>query len=324
MIFEQEGAPLRSVELPVPEPAPHQVRVRVEACGLCRTDLHLIDGELDAAKRPVVPGHQIVGTIEKLGDAVARPALGARVGIPWLGSTCGNCGFCTSERENLCDRAQFTGYQLDGGLAEFTVADASYCFPLADDFPAVQAAPLMCAGLIGFRALGLTRQAKRLGLYGFGAAAHIAAQVALYFGQELYAFTRPGDKRGQAFAKELGAHWSGGSDDAPPNALDAAIIFAPVGELVPVALRAVAKGGTVVCAGIHMSDIPTFPYALLWGERSVRSVANLTRNDGVEFLRLATEIPVQTHVTPFALEEANAALDAIRNGTLDGAAVVVI
>ena len=284
----------------------------MRACGVCRTDLHVVDGELTRPKLPLVPGHQIVGETED----------GRRLGVPWLGWTCGECRYCRSGRENLCDRARFTGYDLDGGYAEWAVADERFCFPIPDGYPDSQAAPLLCAGLIGYRSLRLAGDAERLGLYGFGAAAHIVAQVARAQGRRVFAFTRPGDEEAQAFARELGAEWAGGSDEAPPEELDAAIIFAPVGALVPAALRAVAKGGTVVCAGIHMSDIPSFPYELLWGERVVRSVANLTRRDGEEFLALAPQVPVRTQVEQFPLERANEALDRLRAGEIRGAAVI--
>jgi len=323
MILERAGTPLRLVEMAAPAPARGQLRLRVRACGACRTDLHIVDGELSEPKLPLVPGHQIVGEVDALGEGVEGFAAGERVGVPWLGWTCGQCRYCLGGRENLCDRARFTGYHLDGGFAELAVADARYCFPIPPGYPALQAAPLLCAGLIGYRALRLAGEAERLGIYGFGAAAHILAQVAAFQGRRVFAFTRAGDEAGQRFAREMGAAWAGASDERPPEELDAAIIFAPAGALVPVALRAVAKGGTVVCGGIHMSDIPAFPYDLLWGERVLRSVANLTRRDAEEFLALAPRIPVRTAVTEFPLEEANAALEAIRVGTVQGAAVVV-
>jgi propanol-preferring alcohol dehydrogenase len=332
MLFEAVGKPLRLVDRPVPEPGPGQLRVRVGACGVCRTDLHIIDGDLDEPALPLVPGHQIVGRVDAVGEAApsgsgrlpALPRIGTRVGVPWLGGTCGACEFCESGRENLCDAARFTGYQLDGGFAEYAVADARYCFEIEGEQSDVEAAPLLCAGLIGHRALRLAGPGRRIGLYGFGASAHIVLQVALHQGREVFAFTRPGDDEGQAFARALGAHWAGSSEDATPAPLDAAIVFAPVGSLVPLALRAVAKGGSVVCAGIHMSDIPSFPYADLWGERVIRSVANLTRQDGREFFPLAARVPVRTRVEAFPLESANEALAALRAGRVQGAAVLEI
>lgn len=315
--------PLALVDLPTPRPGPGQLLVRVHACGVCRTDLHVVDGELTQGKLPIVPGHEIVGTVAGKGAGVERFAPGDRVGVPWLGYTCGRCGFCVSARENLCDMARFTGYHLDGGYAEYVVADQRYCFAIPAGYDDVAAAPLLCAGLIGYRSLVLAGEARRLGIYGFGAAAHIVAQVARYQGRNIYAFTRPGDTEGQRFARELGAAWTGDSTAQPPEALDAAIIFAPVGPLVVHALRACAKGGTVVCAGIHMSDIPGFPYELLWGERVLRSVANLTRRDGEEFLALAPKVPVRTSVEPIPLSQANAALKRLREGRITGAAVLV-
>jgi len=309
-------------ELPDPRPGTGQVGLRVRACGVCRTDLHVVDGELTEPRLPLVPGHQIVGIIESLGSGVERLRVGDRVGVPWLGWTCGSCRQCLQERENLCEQARFTGYQIDGGFAERTVADARYCFPLPPGFPDVQAAPLLCAGLIGYRSLRMAGDAERLGLYGFGAAAHIVVQVARHQGRRVFAFVRPGDEPARRFALEMGAAWAGASDEAPPEALDAAIVFAAAGELVPAALRAVAPGGVVVCGGIHMSDIPSFPYAWLWGERVVRSVANLTRRDGEEFLALAPRVPVRTQVTPYPLESANEALADLREGRLHGAAVL--
>jgi propanol-preferring alcohol dehydrogenase len=323
MVFEGAGRPLRLADLPVPAAGVGQLLLRVKACGVCRTDLHIVDGELEGPKLPLVPGHQIVGEVVEAGAGVEGLAAGDRVGVPWLGWTCGECRFCRSGRENLCDRARFTGYHIDGGFAEHAAADARFCFPVPPGFPDLQAAPLLCAGLIGYRSLKLAGDAERLGVYGFGAAAHILAQVAAHQGRRVFAFTRAGDLAGQRFARELGAAWAGDSGQAPPEELDAAVVFAPDGALVPAALGAVAKGGTVVCGGIHMSDIPSFPYDLLWGERVVRSVANLTRADGVEFLRLAAEVPVRTEVTPFPLAEANSALDWIRHGRGVGAAVVV-
>jgi propanol-preferring alcohol dehydrogenase len=315
--------PLRLETLPRPEPGPGQVLLRVRACGVCRTDLHVADGELPDPKLPLIPGHEIVGTVAALGPGVRRFGIGERAGIPWLGWTCGECGFCRSGRENLCGRARFTGYQLDGGYAEYALADQRYCFSIPGDYPDAEAAPLLCAGLIGYRSLRMAGDARRIGLYGFGAAAHIVAQVARFEGRELYAFVRPGDAAARAFAAELGAAWTGDSTTAPPEPLDAAILYAPVGGLVPAALRAVRKGGTVVCAGIHMSDIPAFPYRLLWGERCVRSVANLTRRDGEEFLALAPRIPIRTSVETFSLEQANEAMDRLRTGRITGAAVLL-
>ncbi len=324
MILDGPGKPLRLDETAAkPTPGPHQVLLRVRACGVCRTDLHVVDGELLHPKLPLVPGHEIVGTVEACGPGVSALKAGDRVGVPWLGWTCGECAYCRSGRENLCDRARFTGYQIDGGYADYAVADERYCFPIPQGFSDIEAAPLLCAGLIGYRALKLAGAAKRLGFYGFGAAAHIAVQVARHRGQEVFAFTRPGDADGQAFARSLGAAWAGGSDILPPEPLDAALIFAPVGPLVPTALAATAKGGTVVCAGIHMSEIPAFSYDLLWEERIVRSVANLTRQDGEEFLTLAGEIPVRTTTTPYALAHANDALNDLRASRLEGAAVLV-
>jgi len=324
MVFRSAHDPLvLDADKPVPRPGPGQVLIRINACGVCRTDLHIVDGELADPKPAIVPGHEIVGTVEEVGDGAGGFSRGQRVGVPWLGWTCGVCGYCRSGRENLCDNARFTGYQIDGGYAEFCVADARYCFPIPAQFSDIEAAPLLCAGLIGYRALKLAGNPKRLGMYGFGAAAHIAAQVAKHRGQDVYAFTRPGDRAGQNFARSLGAVWAGGSDAAPPQQLDAAVIFAPVGALVPAALAAIAKGGTVVCAGIHMSDIPSFPYSLLWQERTLRSVANLTRADGEEFLALAGQMPLKTTTRKFALADANIALDALRKGTIEGAAVLV-
>jgi len=307
---------------PLPVEQPGQVLLRVRACGVCRTDLHVVDGDLPFLGAPLVPGHEIVGEVIAQGAGISIP-LGTRLGVPWLGYTCGQCKFCLLGEENLCDRARFTGYHLDGGYAEHVVADARYCFELPPSIDDTHAAPLLCAGLIGYRSWRFARDAHRLGIYGFGAAAHIVAQIARWHGQEIYAFTRPGDADAQQFASELGAHWIGGSDQQPPEDLDAAIIFAPVGALVPLALRALRKGGTLVCGGIHMSDIPAMPYSLLWGERSIRSVANLTRRDGVEFLELAGRIPVETQVETFALAAANDALDRLRKGALTGAAVLL-
>ncbi len=331
MRYHGDGEGLRLEDVPIPPAARGQVRVRVSTCGVCRTDLHVIDDELPDPRLPIVPGHEVVGVIDALGDDVAHLEIGQRVGIPWLGWTCGECRQCRSGRENLCPSAKFTGYQLDGGYADYCLADARYCFPLPEAYSDIEAAPLLCAGLIGYRALRMTRLGNdppaeagptRLGLYGFGAAAHIVAQVAVSQGQEVYAFTRPGDTTAQAFARSLGAVWAGSSEDTAPAPLDAAILFAPVGSLVPRALRAVEAGGIVVCAGIHMSDIPSFPYSILWSERVVRSVANLTRDDATGFLALAPSVPVQTQTVSFPLEEANEALRQLRSGELSGAAVL--
>jgi alcohol dehydrogenase, propanol-preferring len=331
MVLEEVAAPLRWRDVPDPEPGEGEVLVRVRACAVCRTDLHVVDGDLPDPKLPVIPGHQVVGEVEAVGPGIeaAGPgaqdlAPGARVGIPWLGWTCGECAHCRAGRENLCDYARFTGYTLDGGYAERIVADARYVFPLPEGLSDLEAAPLLCAGLIGYRSLRMAGEGRRLGLYGFGAAAHIVAQVARYRKREVYAFTRAGDEERQAFARTLGAAWAGGSDEVPPRPLDAAIIFAPAGELVPAALRAVVKGGTVVCAGIHMSPIPSLPYHLLWEERVLRSVANLTRRDGEEFLELAPRVPVRTEVRAYPLAEANRALEDLREGRLTGAAVLEV
>jgi alcohol dehydrogenase, propanol-preferring len=324
MLLEAQRRPLRLADIPLPAPGPEQVLVRVRACGVCRTDLHILDGDLTEPKLPLVLGHQVVGVVESVGAGVGWVAAGERVGVPWLGWTCGVCRYCRSSRENLCDRARFTGYDLDGGFAEWMVADARYCFPIPDGYGDLQAAPLLCAGLIGFRAYRMLGDAERLGLYGFGAAAHILTQVAVHQGRTVNAFTRPGDALTQRFAMELGAAWAGASGDPPPAELDGAIIFASAGELLPLALRSVAKGGTVVCAEIHMSDIPSFPYRILWGERVVRSVANLTRRDGLDFLHLAPTVPVVTHVQTFPLEAANEALRSLRAGAVRGQNVVVV
>lgn len=324
MILGKQGEPLRPVLLSDPEPEEHQLQIKVHTCGVCRTDLHVVDGDLTEPKLPLVPGHQIVGTVTRAGSSVEGFKSGDRVGVPWLGGTCGDCRFCNTGRENLCDQSRYTGYQIDGGFAEMCVADARFCFPIPTDYPDLQAAPLLCAGLIGYRALKMTGDSRRLGFYGFGAAAHILVQVACYQNREVYAFTREGDKQSQDFAEELGAVWTGHAGETPPEPLDAAIIFAPVGELVPTALRAVDKGGIVVCAGIHMSDIPSFPYSILWGERTVCSVANLTRSDGEEFLALAPQVPVQTEVHSYPLEKVNDALDDLRRGRFNGAAVIVV
>jgi len=338
MIFEGVGRPLRAVQRKVPSPGPGELLLRVHACGVCRTDLHLLDGEVEISSPPRVLGHQIVATVEAAGEpaqasepseadrqraGAASPRVGDRVGVPWLGWSCGECRWCLSGRENLCPQARFTGCDIDGGMAEYAVADARFCFPIPSGFPDDQAAPLMCAGLIGYRALRMCGEAKRIGLYGFGASAHILAQVCSSQGREVYAFTRAGDEAAQRFARELGAVWAGASEQTPPQPLDAAIVFAPDGALVPLALAAVAPAGTVVCGGIHMSDIPSFPYSALWRERVLRSVANLTRADGHEFLTLAPQVPVKTRVSSYALADANQALDDLRAGRFTGAAVIV-
>jgi propanol-preferring alcohol dehydrogenase len=322
MVLSSPSSPLAEREIPDPIPGVGQILVRVRACGVCRTDLHVVDGELPNPKLPLVPGHEIVGVVAELGERVERFAVGDRIGVPWLGFTCGKCPYCVSGRENLCDFARFTGYTIDGGYAEYTIADERYCFPIPAGYSDAEAAPLLCAGLIGYRSLVMAGEARRLGLYGFGAAAHIIAQVARHQGRQVFAFTRPGDQAAQQFAQQLGAVWAGDSTAPPPEALDAAIIFAPVGSLVPQALQSLAKGGVVVCAGIHMSDIPAFPYRLLWGERVVRSVANLTRRDAEEFLAIAPQIPVKTEVQIFPLAEANEALRRLRSGEIQGAAVL--
>jgi len=324
MLLETPGRALRLVEWPRPQPDAGQILLAVRACGVCRTDLHVFDGELQQARLPLVLGHEIVGRVVEKGAGVERFALGQRVGVPWLGRTCGHCPECARGCENLCTEAEFTGYTLDGGYAEFALADQRYCFALPDCYSDAEAAPLLCAGLIGYRSLMATGEARRLGIYGFGAAAHIIAQVAHWQGRELYAFTKPGDLPGQDFARQMGADWAGGADQAPPQELDAAIIFAPAGELVPQALRHTAKGGTVVCAGIHMSDIPAFPYAILWGERCIRSIANLTRQDGEAFFAVAPRAGVRTEVTTFPLASANEALQRLRAGQVQGAAVLVV
>lgn len=323
MLLSQPHSPLRLSSVAIPTPGPGQVLIRVHACAVCRTDLHVVDGELTHPKLPLIPGHEIVGTVEALGSGVDRLQAGDRIGVPWLGFSCGQCPFCRSGRENLCDQARFTGYQIDGGYAEHTVADQRFCFAIPGGYGDAAAAPLLCAGLIGYRALRMAGDGSRLGLYGFGAAAHIIAQVANWQGRKIFAFTSPGDTEAQDFARSLGAVWAGGSDQPPPERLDAAIIFAPVGPLVPAALRAVERGGTVVCAGIHMSPIPAFPYEILWGERVVRSVANLTRRDAEEFLTLAPQVPVRTTTVPYRLDQANQALDDLRAGRLQGAAVLL-
>lgn len=323
MVLQSVGQDLVEEDRPVPKPGAGQVLLRVQACAVCRTDLHLVDGELPDVRVPVIPGHEIVGELVECGPGVDLEP-GARFGVPWLGWTCGECAFCRSGQENLCDRARFTGYDLDGGYAEYTLADHRFCFPLDPGPDPAEMAPLLCAGLIGHRSLAMTGDARRLGLYGFGAAAHIVTQVACWEGREVHAFTRPGGTKGQAFALEMGAAWAGDSDEKPPELLDAAIIFAPVGELVPTALKAVRKGGRVVLGGIHMSDIPSFPYHILWGERQLRSVANLTRKDGEAFFALAAKVPVRTRIQRFSLSEANTALDRLRRGELEGAAVLVL
>ncbi|MFD1103600.1 zinc-dependent alcohol dehydrogenase family protein [Sphingobium olei] len=322
MQLDSVGAPLRSVTRTVPEPGPGEIRIKVSACGVCRTDLHIVDGEV-LAHLPIVPGHEIVGRVEALGEGVASFQIGERVGIPWLGHSCGACTYCRSGAENLCDAPDFTGCTRDGGYATHTLADARYCFPLPATFSDAEAAPLLCAGLIGWRALRAAGEGKRIGLYGFGAAAHIIAQIAVWQQRAVYAFTKSGDRSGQDFARSLGCLWAGSSEELPPAELDAAIIFAPVGALVPAALRAVRKGGSVICAGIHMSDIPAFPYTDLWGERSIQSIANLTRDDGATFFEIAEKAGVKTVTTGYPLEEANTALDDLRSGRLAGAAVLI-
>jgi alcohol dehydrogenase, propanol-preferring len=323
MLFDRPGTPLRLATVPRPEPGPGQVLIQVGACAVCRTDLHVVDGDLGQPKTPLVPGHEIVGRIVEIGPGVDRLTLGDRVGVPWLGWTCGVCRYCRAGQENLCPEARFTGYQIDGGYAEYTVADARYVFPMPGDSSDAAAAPLLCAGLIGWRSLVMAGDGECLGLYGFGAAAHIVAQVARWQGRRLFAFTRPGDAAAQAFARRLGAEWAGGSDERPPDELDAAILFAPVGALVPAALATIRPGGTVVCGGIHMSDIPSFPYDLLWREKRIVSVANLTRRDGEDFLALAPKVPVRTEIETLPLAEANTALRRLRDGDLTGAAVLV-
>jgi propanol-preferring alcohol dehydrogenase len=324
MVLEAPGSALRQVELPLPEYGTDEILLKVRACGVCRTDLHILDGELAAPKLPLILGHEIVGTVVAKGDRVERFAIGQRLGVPWLGHTCGHCRYCTSGRENLCDDARFTGYTLNGGYAEYAVADQHYCFPLPEGYTDAEAAPLLCAGLIGYRALAAAGNAERIGIYGFGAAAHIITQVARWQGRKVLAFTKPGDLAGQRFALGLGAAWAGDSTAAPPEQLDAAILFAPVGALIPEALRHTAKGGTVVCAGIHMSDVPGFPYSILWGERALRSIANLTRRDGEEFFDIVPKARVRTEVETFRLDEANEALARLRDGRIRGAAVLVM
>jgi propanol-preferring alcohol dehydrogenase len=325
MVLEQAGQPLKLMEMPVPKPEPDQVLIRVHTCGVCRTDLHVVDGELPHPKLPLILGHEIVGTVVEVGSAVKQFSLGDRIGVPWLGFTCGTCRYCLKGLENLCDNPRFTGYTLDGGYAEYTVADQRYSFTMPGSYSDAEAAPLLCAGLIGYRSYRMAAAAgEHLGIYGFGAAAHITIQVAVHQGKKVYAFTRLGDTETQEFARSLGAVWAGNSEELPPEELDAAIIFAPVGALIPAALRASAKGGVVVSGGIHMSDIPSFPYDILWGERVVRSVANLTRADGDEFLKLAPEVPVKTEVQTFPLQQANEALNRLRHGQIHGAAVLVV
>jgi alcohol dehydrogenase, propanol-preferring len=323
MVLEEPRTPLRLRDMAQPKPAPGEVLIQVRACAVCRTDLHVVDGELKSPKLPLIPGHEIVGTVIEAGSSANWFNVGARVGVPWLGWTCGECAFCLSDRENLCERARFTGYTLDGGYAEYVVADERFCFPIPQSSGDAEAAPLLCAGLIGYRSLMKAGAAKRIGIYGFGGAAHIITQVARYQGKHIYAFTRPGDVEGQQFAKSLGATWAGDSETMPPEKLDAAIIFAPAGQLIPRALNALNKGGVVVCGGIHMSDIPAFPYELLWNERSICSVANLTRRDGKEFFLIAPRIPVKTTVQTFPLEQANEALARLRDGKIKGAAVLI-
>lgn len=322
MLLVAPGSALVATERPIPAPGPGEVLLEVTACGVCRTDLHLLDGDLPEARLPIVPGHEIVGRVAALGAGASRFRPGDRVGVPWLGGACGHCRHCASRHENLCDAAVFTGYHRDGGFARFAVADERYCLALPAAYDDLHAAPLLCAGLIGYRAYAMAPDATRLGLYGFGAAAHLIAQVAVAQGREVFAFTRPGDTRSQAFARSLGCTWAGSSDEHPPTPLDGALIFAPVGSLVPAALAATAKGGVVVCAGIHMSDVPAFPYRLLWGERVVRSVANLTRADGEAFMQLAARVPLDARPVPYRLEQANEALADLRNGAFDGAAVL--
>ncbi len=323
MLMHEAGKALVLAEVPVPRPGPGQILIRVHACGVCRTDLHVLDGDLAEPRLPLILGHEIVGRVHALGAGVGGFEEGQRVGVPWLGHTCGHCRYCRQGRENLCDRPGFTGYQINGGYAEYTLADQRYCFPIHGQYSDAEAAPLLCAGLIGYRSLRLAGTGEHLGIYGFGAAAHIVAQVARHQGWEFHAFTRTGDSESQAFARDMGAAWAGAAEETPPAPLDAAIIFAPVGALVPAALRSVRKGGRVICAGIHMSEIPAFDYDILWGERRIQSVANLTRQDGAEFLALAPTVPVRTRVTTFALEEANEALERLRRGQLQGAAVLL-
>lgn len=325
MVLEKPGAPLKLREIPLPKHGPDQVLLRVHTCGVCRTDLHILDGELKHPKLPLILGHQIVGTVVRMGENVHRFRTGERIGVPWLGYTDGTCAYCQRDQENLCDNPRFTGYTIDGGFAEYTTANQRYCFSLPEDYSDIEVAPLLCAGMIGYRTYRLAGERKeRLGIYGFGAAGHITAQIAIHQGQRVFAFTRPGDTQAQEFARRLGAVWAGDSTQPPPEKLDAALIFAPVGPLIVEALRATDKGGTVVSGGIHMSDIPSFPYRLLWNERQIRSVANLTRQDGEEFLSIAPQVPVKTEVRPYPLEEANQALEDLRSGQLQGSAVLVV
>lgn len=323
MVLIEQGMPLEMVEIPDPIPTGHQVLLRILSCGVCRTDLHIIDGELEHPKKPLIPGHEIVGEVIGVGEEVELFSIGDRVGVPWLGEVCGHCNYCQSERENLCNNARFTGYQLDGGFAEKTLADEHYCFAIPEIYSNVHAAPLLCAGLVGYRAYQMADKVKKLGIYGFGAAAHIITQIAVHEGKDIYAFTKPGDTSAQTFAKQLGAIWAGSSTEMPPDMLDGALIFAPAGELVPLALKVTMKGGTVVCAGIHMSEIPSMPYALLWGERVVRSIANLRRSDGIAFMKLAARIPINVNSVIYSLDQANLAVDDLRTGKINGAAVLV-
>lgn len=324
MILKEQRQPLVLAEAPDPVPEPGQLLLRVHTCGVCRTDLHVVDGDLTEPNLPLIPGHQIIGSVIDAGQGSGRFSPGDKVGVPWLGGSCGRCDFCLTGRENLCEHAQYTGYQINGGFAELCVADERFCFPIPEGYPDLQAAPLLCAGLIGYRAFRMTGDARRLGFYGFGAAAHILIQLARYEKCEVYAFTRPGDNERQDFARRLGAAWAGASDEMPPKTLDAAIIFAPVGELVPLALKAVTRGGVVVCAGIYMTDIPSMPYSILWMERTLRSVANLTHRDGEEFLTVAPKVPIKTEVHPYPLAKTNEALNDLRKGKFNGAAVIVI
>jgi len=324
MVLEKQGEKLKLQDVSKPKPEKGQILIKIHSCGICRTDLHVLDGDLTEPKLPLIPGHQIVGEVIDTSKASGRLAQGSRIGVPWLGYSCGQCKFCKTDRENLCDHARYTGYQIDGGFAEYCVADERFCFPIPEGYPDLQAAPLLCAGLIGYRSLRLTEEANTLGFYGFGASAHILIQLANYQNKKVYAFTRKGDTRSQDFARSLGAVWAGNSEEFPPEKLEAAIIFAPVGELVPQALKSVEKGGNVVCAGIHMSDIPSFAYKILWEERTIKSVANLTRKDGDEFLDLAPKVPVKTEVTTYPLEKTNEALEDLRQGKFDGAAVIDI
>lgn len=324
MVFNKQGERLKLLDVPIPTPNETELLIRVIACGICRTDLHIIDGELNNPKLPLIPGHQIVGIVEVCGDGVEGFNIGQRIGVPWLGGSCGHCFYCLQGQENICDDAQYTGYQLNGGLAEYCVANSQFCFPVPDNYPDLQAAPLFCAGLIGYRALNKISAAQRIGFYGFGASAHILSQIAVYQGKEVYVFVKKGDLKGQEFAKSLGAVWTGNSEEMAPIHLDAVIIFAPDGSLIPLALKNIRKGGTVVCAGIHMSDIPSFPYEILWGERHICSVANLTRKDGEAFLKIAPQVPIKTQVNVYPLDKANEALEDLRMGRFSGAAVIQI